>query len=214
METDYIDLMLIHWPCVTAAENALVWEVLEQAVAAKQLKAIGVSNFKPTHLTALAKTQKIGPVVNQCEMNVGKTTINNVGNVDTATIAYGKAHGITYEAYSALQGGGIENEKVKAIAAAHGVAAAGEWDPRNSKSAHRLAHNSQAVMLIWGLGDINGHSSALHPLHFSCNFCALRDAYCLQTLSCAGSPSKGSLWSPARWSRRTTWRTRRSSSST
>ena len=116
MGLEYIDLMLVHWPCITAAENAVVWEVLEEAVQKKQLKAIGVSNFKPSDLEALKKTQKVAPVVNQCRMSVG--------DVDKETIAYGKAHGITYEAYSALQGGGMDNPKVKAIAASHGVAAA------------------------------------------------------------------------------------------
>lgn len=42
---DYIDLLLIHWPCDTFEDNLRTYRVLEEAVKAGKAKAIGFSNF-------------------------------------------------------------------------------------------------------------------------------------------------------------------------
>ena len=50
LETDYVDLMLIHFPMGSCAET---WSVLEDYHAKGTLKAIGVSNFNKSHLEHL-----------------------------------------------------------------------------------------------------------------------------------------------------------------
>ena len=68
MGLDYVDLMLVHWPCVTTAETAAVWTALEDMVAKNKTRAIGISNFQTADIEALYKTANIKPAVNQCSM--------------------------------------------------------------------------------------------------------------------------------------------------
>ncbi|MCG4808399.1 aldo/keto reductase, partial [Collinsella aerofaciens] len=71
LDTDYLDLYLIHWPNPVAIRdhwaegNAEAWRAMEEAVQAGKIRAIGVSNFRRHHLEALLKTAEIKPVVNQ-----------------------------------------------------------------------------------------------------------------------------------------------------
>jgi diketogulonate reductase-like aldo/keto reductase len=90
LNTTYIDLVLLHKPCHSAAENNALWKGLEQAKASGLVRAIGVSNYKAKDLMALQGTV---PAVNQCLMSVSLH--------DDATISYCQAHNITYEAYEA-----------------------------------------------------------------------------------------------------------------
>lgn len=64
LQTDYIDLYLIHWPA-EGFEQA--WEDMEELYKAGKIKAIGVSNFQKHHLDQLEKTARIMPMVNQIE---------------------------------------------------------------------------------------------------------------------------------------------------
>lgn len=116
--TDYLDLLLIHFPRMGDCSQA--WTVLEDFHARGVLKAIGVSNFRKSNLEALLKTAKVVPAVNQIE--------HNVLNHDDETIAFSEANNITIEAYSPLgrsnHSGDIPgNEAIQAIAASHNVSA-------------------------------------------------------------------------------------------
>lgn len=101
---DYVDLYLIHWPNPAALRqeapeaweqaNAATWRAMEDAYAAGQVRAIGVSNFQIHHLEALAKTQKVAPMVNQ--------NFLNPSDAQADLVAYDKAHHILDEAYSPL----------------------------------------------------------------------------------------------------------------
>jgi len=71
LQTDYIDLLLIHWPHHNPKINAITWSVLEEFYQAGRLKAIGVSNFQIHHLEELKKTAKVLPMVNQIELHPG-----------------------------------------------------------------------------------------------------------------------------------------------
>ena len=77
LQTDYLDLYLIHWPRPIAFRdeweqaNAEVWRAFEELYSAGRIKAIGLSNFLPKHIEALLKTAKIKPMVNQIEMHPG-----------------------------------------------------------------------------------------------------------------------------------------------
>ena len=52
---DYLDLYLIHWPCVEKVSsdwkeiNASTWKAFEDAYKAGKIRAIGVSNFQKKH---------------------------------------------------------------------------------------------------------------------------------------------------------------------
>lgn len=69
LQTDYIDLYLIHKPIEDEEKLLLTWEVLEEYVSKGKIKSIGVSNFKIEHLEALDKFATIKPTVNQIKSN-------------------------------------------------------------------------------------------------------------------------------------------------
>ena len=51
LKTDYIDLLLIHWPVKNCVKN--IWQVIEEYVRQGKVKSIGVSNFNRHHLDDL-----------------------------------------------------------------------------------------------------------------------------------------------------------------
>ncbi|MHA8137992.1 aldo/keto reductase [Lactobacillaceae bacterium Scapto_B20] len=65
LQTDYLDLVLVHWPIHTEFFNT--WRALEDAKAAGKIKSIGVSNYHRTHLELLKTQAREMPVVNQIE---------------------------------------------------------------------------------------------------------------------------------------------------
>ena len=67
LQTDYIDLLLLHWPF---ANYYAAWRVLEKLYAEGKVRAIGVSNFEPDQLLDLTAYNKVVPVVNQIETNL------------------------------------------------------------------------------------------------------------------------------------------------
>ena len=62
LQTDYIDLLLLHWPF---ANYYAAWRVLEKLYKEGKVRAIGVSNFEPDQLLDLIAYNKIVPAVNQ-----------------------------------------------------------------------------------------------------------------------------------------------------
>ena len=149
---DYLDLYLIHWPCVTKVSpewkeiNASTWRAFEDAYKAGKLRAIGVSNFQKKHLEALAETAKILPMVNQIEFHPGFTQMDNV--------RYAQEHGMLVEAWSPLGCGAVLGDKrLTALAAKYGKSVAQlclRFALQNdvlplSKSVHedRIASNAQ-----------------------------------------------------------------------
>jgi diketogulonate reductase-like aldo/keto reductase len=91
-----VDLLLIHTPatCNSTDQITLTWKAMQAALKANMTAAIGVSNFLPAQLQALASAQgvTVTPAVNQIGLHVG--------SVDTATLAYCKKAGIMYSARS------------------------------------------------------------------------------------------------------------------
>ena len=67
LQTDYIDLMLLHQPF---CDRYGAYRALEEAYKEGKLKAIGVSNFYPDHLIDLASNVEVKPMVNQVETHV------------------------------------------------------------------------------------------------------------------------------------------------
>ena len=67
LQTDYIDLLLLHWPF---ANYYAGWRSLEKLYENGNIRAIGVSNFEPDQLLDLIAYNKVVPAVNQIETNL------------------------------------------------------------------------------------------------------------------------------------------------
>lgn len=67
LNTDYIDLFLIHWPVEEVYNET--WKIMEEYYKKGVFKAIGVSNFHKQHLDDLLSTAEIVPAVNQIELH-------------------------------------------------------------------------------------------------------------------------------------------------
>ena len=67
LQTDYIDLLLIHQPF---SDYYGTYRAMEEAYKAGKLRAIGVSNFYPDRFIDLAEFCDIKPMVNQVETHV------------------------------------------------------------------------------------------------------------------------------------------------
>jgi 2,5-diketo-D-gluconate reductase A len=61
LKTDYIDLLLIHWPVKDCVKDT--WQVMEDYVRQGKVKFIGVSNFNRHHLDDLLSYAEIRPVI-------------------------------------------------------------------------------------------------------------------------------------------------------
>ena len=67
LQTDYIDLMLLHQPF---CDRYGAYRAMEDAYREGKLRSIGVSNFYPDHLIDLASNVEVKPMVNQVETHV------------------------------------------------------------------------------------------------------------------------------------------------
>lgn len=148
---DYIDLYLVHWPCVEASRsdwqeiNADTWRGFERMYKDGKLRAIGVSNYEKKHLEALEKTAEVMPMVNQLEFHPGFLQLDNV--------RYNREKGILVEAWSPLGSGAVlRDETLTRLAAKYGKSVAQlcirfalEYDvlplPK-STNAERIAQNA------------------------------------------------------------------------
>ena len=120
---DYLDLYLIHWPNPIhfrnswKQANAGSWKAFEELYAKGRIRSIGVSNFRPHHLSALLETAKVVPMVNQIRLCPG--------DVHKETVEFCLKHEILLEAYSPLGLGRITDvPQVNTIAQKHGKSAA------------------------------------------------------------------------------------------
>ena len=137
LQTDYVDLYLIHWPA-TGYEEA--WKVMEELYKEGRIKAIGVSNFQIHHLEQLEKIASVVPAVNQIESHPYFT--------NQEVIDYCKEKNIAVEVWSPLGGTGgnlLEDETLRELAAKYGKTPAQiviRWDIQREvivlpKSVHR-----------------------------------------------------------------------------
>lgn len=66
LQTDYLDLYLIHMPY---GDYHGSWRAMEDLYEEGRIKAIGVCNFLPDRLTDLILSHRIAPMVNQMELH-------------------------------------------------------------------------------------------------------------------------------------------------
>ena len=116
---DYLDLYLIHWPCVEKVSpdwkeiNAGTWRAFEDAYKSGKIRAVGVSNFQKKHYDALVERCEIKPMVNQIEFHPGYT--------QPETVAYSQENGMLVQAFSPLGCGAVlGNETLASIAKKYG----------------------------------------------------------------------------------------------
>jgi diketogulonate reductase-like aldo/keto reductase len=99
LQTDYVDLLLIHWPVKGKFINT--WKILEEIYRSGRTRAIGVSNFLRHHLEELLPEAEIVPMVNQVECHPYL--------VQQDLQDFCKLNKIRYEAWSPLMRGEITN---------------------------------------------------------------------------------------------------------
>jgi 2,5-diketo-D-gluconate reductase A len=106
LESDYVDLFLIHWPLPTLYGGDFVstWNVLEEFARQGRARSIGVSNFQPAHLDRLAAESDTVPAVNQIEVHPYFT--------NEEVREYGQHHGIATEAWSPIAQGKVLSDPV------------------------------------------------------------------------------------------------------
>lgn len=116
---DYLDLYLIHWPCVARNHddwkevNLSTWQGFEAMVRAGKIRSIGVSNFLPHHLEALTEHAEIVPAVNQIEFHPGYSQLD--------TVKWCQKHGIIVEAWSPFgSGASLKDEFLNSLSKKYG----------------------------------------------------------------------------------------------
>lgn len=106
LDTDYIDLMLIHAPmpwdeiCYRKPrpahryekENAEVWQVMESFYKSGKLRSIGLSNFEVHDILNVLENASVKPAVNQVRCYIGHTP--------RKAIDFAGEQGILIQAYS------------------------------------------------------------------------------------------------------------------
>ena len=121
--TDYLDLMLIHWPRATGKSDEdwktldlETWRAMEEAVKVGKVREIGCSNFLPHHLENLLLHADVKPAVDQLELHIGYT--------QEAAVEYCKQHGIQVISWGPLGRGRMNKyvgaEYVKGLAGKYG----------------------------------------------------------------------------------------------
>ena len=112
MQSDYIDLMLIHQPF---GDYYGAYRAIEDALRAGKLRAIGVSNFYPDRLIDLCQFAEITPMVNQVETHVFQQ--------QRTAHQYMEKYGVQHEAWAPFAEGKndfFRNPVLTAIGEAHG----------------------------------------------------------------------------------------------
>lgn len=164
LQTDYVDLYLIHWPVAADFRDTYPKQMLETYRALEKLyndgraKAIGVCNFLPHHLKVLQNECKIMPMVNQIELHVGYH--------QQEAVDFCQEHNIVIEAWSPIcKGQGFNNPVLQKIAKEKGKTPAqvlirwclekGYTPLPKSVTPSRIAENIQVFDFSLSLDDMN-----------------------------------------------------------
>lgn len=97
---DYIDLFLIHWPNPDLDRYVDAWRGMIDLLEQGRVRAIGVSNFKPSHLQRLMDATGVVPHLNQIQLNPWIPRV--------AEREFHSAHGIVTQSWAPIgKGGGL-----------------------------------------------------------------------------------------------------------
>ena len=123
LQTDYLDLYLIHWPRGTEGDTDWkekdldTWCAMEELQAAGRIRGLGLSNFLPHHVDNILENGKVKPVVDQLEIHPGYT--------QEAAVRYCQEHEIRVQAWSPLgRSAMLENPILKIFAEKYGKSVA------------------------------------------------------------------------------------------
>lgn len=111
LQTDYVDLILLHQP---VGDYYAAYRDLEKLYEEGKVRAIGVSNFYPDRLVDLCMFAKIKPMVNQIEVNVF--------NQQVEAKKWADKYGVVLEAWAPFAEGRnnmFHNEVLQAIGEKH-----------------------------------------------------------------------------------------------
>ncbi len=117
LQTDYIDLLLIHQ---AYGDVFGTWRAMEQAYKAGKVRAIGVSNFQAARFFDFAHYVDVKPMVNQlqCNVMIQQTGIEPIlAETGTKMMAWGPLGGQGVD-------GIVKNEALAAIGSKYGKSAA------------------------------------------------------------------------------------------
>jgi len=104
LDTDYIDMLLVHWPSPALNLFVETWSAFQTAQATGKIRGIGVSNFQPAHLEKLTAAGGTVPALNQVELHPG---------LQQAEVrAFNARHKIATEAWSPLARGRFNDDPV------------------------------------------------------------------------------------------------------
>ena len=123
LNTDYIDLYLIHWPVPGKRKDS--WKALEKIYESGQCRSIGVSNYMIKHLEELFTYANVIPAINQVEFS---PYIYNKELLNTCI-----KHNIILEAYSPL----TRKEKLK--------------DPKLIALAKKHSKTTAQILIRWAI---------------------------------------------------------------
>jgi len=107
LQTDHVDLWLIHWPG-GGSTNVDLWRAFVEARESGLAREIGVSNFDAELIDEVTQGAGAAPAVNQIEWSPLL--------YDADVIAAHQVRGIVLEGYSALRGGSLNHPAIVAIA--------------------------------------------------------------------------------------------------
>ena len=111
LQTDHVDLWLIHWPG-SGSTNLDLWRSFVEAQELGLAREIGVSNFDAALLDEVTEATGVVPAVNQIEWSPLL--------YDARVLAAHRERHVVLEGYSALRGGTLDHPAIVAIADRHG----------------------------------------------------------------------------------------------
>lgn len=137
LQTDYLDLFLIHWPGQDKERVLETWKAMEELYQKKRIRALGLSNFNPRHLEWVLESASVKPVLNQVE--------HHLQFQNTQLALWCQERGIRMQAWSPLMRGNLTQPQLLALAKKYGKTPAQivlRWDLQNGylvipKSVHR-----------------------------------------------------------------------------
>lgn len=113
---EVIDLLLIHWPNPDLDRYVAAWRGMIRLLEDGRVRAIGTSNFTPTHLSRLIDETGVAPHVNQLQLNPWIPR--------HAERAFHERHGIVTQSWGPLGQGWGHDDGESLLDAAPVVAAA------------------------------------------------------------------------------------------
>jgi diketogulonate reductase-like aldo/keto reductase len=116
LQTDYLDLWLIHAPPETSDESSRLWEFVIAAREQGRVRAIGVSNYSTRQIDQLVADTGVMPAVNQIRWSPAL--------FDPGRLASLRERSIALEGFSAIRLTALDDPRLVMVAAAHEVTTA------------------------------------------------------------------------------------------